>query len=62
MPIHQIPERAALPHIGEHGNTVPVRILTNNGTTAQVLIEGCGIHLRQGAVHTVPSNPVERRP
>ena len=61
MPINQIPEKAALPHIGEHGNTVPVRVLADDGTTAQVLIEGCGIHLRQGSVHTVPSASVEPR-
>jgi hypothetical protein len=60
MAIHQIPERAALPQVGEHGVTVPVRILTDDGTTARVQIEGCGIHLRQGAVHTVPSTSVER--
>jgi len=61
MPMHQIPERAALPHIGEHGNTVPVRILTDDGTTTRVLVEGAGIHLRQGQIHTVPSGSVERR-
>lgn len=58
--MHQMPERAALPHIGEHGNTVPVRILTDDGTLARVLVEGAGIHLRQGSVHTVPSSSVER--
>lgn len=61
MTIHQIPEQAAHPHIGEYGTTVPVRVLTDNGTTAQVLIEGCGILLRQGAIHTVPSAEVQRR-
>lgn len=60
MPMHQIPERAALPHVGQHGNTVPVRVLTDDGTTASVQIEGCGVHLRQGAVHDVPSTAVER--
>lgn len=61
MTIHQICERAVLPHVGEHGVTVPVRVLADNGATARVQIEGCGIHLRQGAVHTVPSHTIHRR-
>ena len=60
MPIHAIPERAALPHIGTAGCTVPVRVLADDGTTARVQIEGCGIHLRQGQIHSVPSDAVER--
>lgn len=60
MPLHQIEEKAVLPEIGECGVTVPVRVLDDDGTTARVQIEGCGIHLRQGAVHNVPSTAVQR--
>lgn len=58
--MHKIAERAALPHIGEHGNTVPVRVLDSDGTTARVQVEGCGIHLRQGQIHTVPADQIRR--
>ncbi|WP_159107036.1 hypothetical protein [Streptomyces coelicoflavus] len=60
MPMHVIDEKAVLPETGQHGNTVPVRVLSDDGTTARVQIEGCGIHLRQGAVHTVASTAVRR--
>lgn len=60
MPIHQIDEWDVIRHIGRNGNTVPVRVLSDDGTTARVLIEGCGIHLRQGQVHTVPSTALQR--
>jgi len=60
MPLHVIDENAVLPEIGEHGNTVPVRVLDDDGHQARVQIEGCGIHLRQGAVHAVPSTAVRR--
>ncbi|MGW1182977.1 hypothetical protein ACWD7Y_05245 [Streptomyces drozdowiczii] len=59
MPLHAIPEKAALPHISSDGCTVPVRVLEDDGATARVLIEGCGIHLRQGQIHTVPSDAVQ---
>ncbi|MEU9494565.1 MULTISPECIES: hypothetical protein [Streptomyces] len=62
MPMHAIPETAALPHLDpRYVTTVPVRVIADDGTTATVQIEGCGIHLRQGAVHDVPSSTVERR-
>lgn len=61
MPMHQIEEQAARPEIGQHGVIVPVRVLADDGTTARVLIEGAGIHLRQGAVHDVPSTAVKKR-
>ncbi|MFE7752148.1 hypothetical protein [Streptomyces sp. NPDC057428] len=59
MPLHAIPEKAALPHIATAGCTVPVHILEDDGTTARVQIEGCGIHLRQGQIHTVASDAIE---
>lgn len=55
-----INERAVRPEIGEHGTTVPVRVLADNGTTARVQVQGCGVLLRQGAVHTVPTTAVRR--
>lgn len=60
MPMHAIEEKAVRPEIGEHGVIVPVRVLSDDGTTARVQIEGCGVLLRQGAVHTVPSSTVTR--
>ncbi|MFE4691735.1 hypothetical protein ACFRH6_16950 [Streptomyces sp. NPDC056749] len=60
MPTQCITERAALPHIQSDGCTVPVRVLEDDGTTARVLIEGCGIHLRQGQIHNVASTDVQR--
>ena len=60
MPLHVIDEKAVRPEIGDGGITVPVRVLDDDGTTARVQIEGCGIHLRQGAVHTVASSAVRR--
>ncbi|MFI2426528.1 hypothetical protein ACH5A7_20930 [Streptomyces sp. NPDC018955] len=61
MPMHQIDERAVRPEIGEYGTTVPVQVLTDDGTSARIQIEGCGVLLRQGAVHTVPSTAVKKR-
>jgi hypothetical protein len=60
MPVHKIDENAVLPHIGQNGNTVPVRVIDNDGQTARIQIEGCGIHLRQGQVHTVPTAALQR--
>lgn len=60
MPMRVIDEKAVLPEIGQHGNTVPVRVLDDDGTLARVQIEGCGIHLRQGAVHIVALTAVRR--
>jgi hypothetical protein len=58
--MHAIEEKAVHPEIGIHGCTVPVRVLHDDGTTARVLIEGTGIHVRQGAVHDVASDAVHR--
>jgi hypothetical protein len=60
MPLHKIDEKAVLPEIGDHGITVPALVLEDDGTTARIQIEGCGIHLRQGQIHTVPSNALQR--
>ncbi|WP_435279148.1 hypothetical protein [Streptomyces sp. 1222.5] len=60
MPIHKIDEKAVLPDIDGDGITVPVHVLADDGTTARVQIEGCGIHLRQGQVHIVPSAALQR--
>ncbi|MCX5197212.1 hypothetical protein OOK31_25495 [Streptomyces sp. NBC_00249] len=61
MPTHAIPERAVLP-VGTDSTIVPVRVLADDGETAQVLIEGCGIHLRQGQIHDVASTDLRRWP
>lgn len=55
-----IDEKTVRPELGVHGTRVPVRVLTDDGTTARVQVEGCGVLLRQGAVHTVPSAAVRR--
>ncbi|GAA3956880.1 hypothetical protein GCM10022384_07500 [Streptomyces marokkonensis] len=59
--MHQVEEKEIRPELGECGTTVPVRVLTDDGSTARVQIDGCGVLLRQGAVHTVPSTAVRRR-
>ncbi|MFF1444138.1 hypothetical protein [Streptomyces sp. NPDC058295] len=59
MPIHKVDEKSVLPHIGGSGITVPVRVIADDGNTARVQIEGCGIHLRQGQIHTVPSDQIK---
>lgn len=41
---------------------VPIRILaTNDDGTSRVQVEGPGIHVRQGAVHTVRTADIRRR-
>ena len=59
MPINKIPEAAVTGREGS-GVDVPVHVIEDNGTTARVQIEGCGIQLRQGQVHTVDSHRIER--
>lgn len=61
MPPHEIDERAVRPELGQDGVTVPVDVLADDGVIAQVQVQGCGVLLRQGAVHTVPSTAVRRR-
>jgi hypothetical protein len=59
MTMHKIPESAILGRdSGISG--VPIRILDTDGTTARVQIEGCGIHVRQGQIHTVPADKIRR--
>jgi hypothetical protein len=57
MPTDKIAESAVTGHSG--GCNLPVRVLDDNGTTAKVLIEGTGIYLTQGQVHTVASDAVK---
>ena len=59
--MHQIDERAVRPELDNDGTTVPVDVLADDGTTARVQVQGCGVLLRQGAVHIVPSTAVRRR-
>ncbi|MFJ1839882.1 MULTISPECIES: hypothetical protein [unclassified Streptomyces] len=60
--MYAISEAAALPHLDpRYVTTVPVHVLSDDGTTARVRIEGCGIHLRQGHIHDVPSAAIHRR-
>lgn len=59
--MRQIEERAVRPELGAHGTTVPVQVLTDDGTTARIQVEGCGVLLRQGAVHEIPSTAVKTR-
>ncbi|WP_405883619.1 hypothetical protein OG747_36560 [Streptomyces sp. NBC_01384] len=56
MPIHKVNESAVT---GRDGCTLPARVLADNGITARVQIEGCGIQLRQGQIHTVASNAIQ---
>jgi hypothetical protein len=58
--MHVIDEKAVRPDLGTAGTTVPVRVLADDGTLARVQIEGCGVLLRQGAVHQVASAAVRR--
>jgi hypothetical protein len=58
MPIDKIHESAVTQH-GGSGCDIPVRVLDDNGTTARVITEGTGIHVKQGQVHTVPSSEVK---
>jgi hypothetical protein len=41
---------------GHPGSNVRVRVLSNDGQTAEVMIQDCGVHARQGNVHTVASS------
>lgn len=58
--MHQIREAAVTGH-DDISTTLPVRVLADDGTTARILIEGCGVLLRQGQVQDVPSNAVHTR-
>jgi hypothetical protein len=57
MATHKVAESALTG--GEPGiSGVPIRILTDNGTTARVRVEGSGIHVRPGQTHTVASDHI----
>lgn len=56
MPIEMINESAVT---GRVGCDVPIRVLADDGTSARVITEGTGIHLKQGEVHTVRSSDVK---
>jgi hypothetical protein len=56
MPIDKIQESSVTGREG--GCDIPVRVLADDGTTAHVITEGTGIHVKQGQVHTVPSADV----
>ncbi len=58
MPINQIHE-SAVTQRGGLGKTVPIHVLSDDGTTARIRIEGAGLYLQQGHTHTVPSNTIQ---
>lgn len=59
--MYVIDESTIWPSLGRNGTTVRIRILSDNGVTAQIQIEDCGVHARQGQIHTVPTDAVRRR-
>ncbi|MET9725442.1 hypothetical protein [Streptomyces zaomyceticus] len=59
--MYVIDESTIWPSLGRNGTTVRIRVLSDNGVTAQIQIEDCGVHARQGQVHTVPADAVRRR-
>jgi hypothetical protein len=60
MPNTKIDESAVTGREGS-GCTLPVDVLNDNGTTALVRIEGSGVQLRQGHLHTVASTSIQRK-
>ncbi|MFF7527345.1 hypothetical protein [Streptomyces pseudovenezuelae] len=60
MPNTKINEAAVTGGNPDYQVTVPVDVLEDDGTTAKVRIEGCGIHVRQGHIHNVPSTAIHR--
>ncbi|MFI0929710.1 hypothetical protein ACH4TP_38165 [Streptomyces sp. NPDC021012] len=59
--MHVIDENVIWPSLGRNGTTVRARVLSDDGATAQIQIEDCGVHARQGQVHQVPSDAVRYR-
>lgn len=57
--MRRLPERAARPEVGTAGVRVRVRVLADDGRAARVLVEDCGVLVRQGEVHVVPSAAIE---
>jgi hypothetical protein len=41
---------------GSPGSNVRVRVLSDDGQHAEVLVDDCGVHARQGQMHTVRSS------
>lgn len=60
--MYAIPETAARPEFDpRHVTNVRVAVLSDDGVTARVRIEDCGIHLRQGEIYDVPTTALEHR-
>lgn len=59
MPINKISESAVTGRPG--GCDLPIHVINDNGTTAEVRIEGTGVYLAQGQVRTVASDAIQRR-
>ena len=59
MPINKVSESDITGRPG--GCDLPVHILADNGTTAEIRIEGTGVYLTQGQVRTVASDAIQRR-
>jgi len=59
MPTTRINESAVTGFDPKYSLTVPVDVLKDDGSTAQVRIEGPGIHVRQGHIHEVPSDAIK---
>lgn len=56
-----VDENVIWSQLDRNGTTVRVRVLSDNGTTAQVQIEDCGVMGRQGQIHTVASTAIQHR-
>lgn len=41
--------------VGHSGSNIPVRVLADDGTTAQVITQGAGVHVRGDQTYKVPS-------
>jgi hypothetical protein len=59
--MHVIDENAIWPTLGRNGTTVRIDVLSDNGTTAKVQIQDCGVRARQGHIHTVASSAIRFR-
>lgn len=60
--MYKISEADARPDLNRRSVTnVRVSVIADDGTTARVQIQDCGIHLRQGEIYTVPSTALTYR-
>lgn len=57
MPTTKISESAVTGRPG--GCDLPVHVINDNGTTAEIRIEGTGVYLTQGQIHTVESAAIK---